>query len=223
MTLRGLACTPRPHLGPGTSPHPCGGWTPLLPPTCTHHSLGGLAPSVPSAPLSGLLSQSGLSYHQPGQASSLSLPVTMRIPPPQKAQTRSLVIPEHTPHYSLSDQSFLRYIIGRTTLDLSYQSFIQLLRAGQQSCLEGNHPASLKAILPTDSPFAQQTHRLPVLFEPCGGCGGWERVSSPCRSVTLATLLSVQGTKQANQHIFFPKPPPKPGHFLSFFYAGNTC
>lgn len=71
--------------------------------------------------------------------------------------------------------------------------------------------------MPTDSPFAQQAHRLPVLFEPCGGCGGWERVSSPCRSVTLDTLLSVQGTKQANQHIFFPKPPPKPGHFLSFF------
>ena len=108
-----------------------------------------------------------------------------------------------------------------TTLALSYQRFIQLLRAGQQSYLEGNHPASLQAILLTDLPFPQQTHGLPVLFEPWGGCGGWERVSSPCWSVTPATLLSVHGTKQTNQHIFFPKPPPKSGHFLSFFYAGN--
>jgi len=56
-----------------------------------------------------------------------------------------------------------------TTLALSYQRFIQLLRAGQQSYLEGNHPASLQAILPTDLPFPQQTHGLPVLLSPGKG------------------------------------------------------
>ena len=102
-----------------------------------------------------------------------------------------------------------------TTLALSYQRFIQLLRAGPQSCLEGNHPSSLKAILPTDPPFAQQTHGDPVLFEAWRGCGGWGRVSSPAgqsprphsyvsRVLSRQTSISSSPCRLPSQATFFP-------------------